>query len=167
MTPTPEASERQRKAAYKAWETIRRKRGEGGEIDAKVAVQAVASTGRPRKKWDAGQYPAKWKEIGLEIRRRSRNADGKEQCECHGECLKHSGRCEEINGTWAKHRRRRGKVKVRLTVAHLCHSPSCDDKSHLKAMCEPCHLIYDLRCRQRCLSGEAAVSWAREILNGR
>ncbi|MGH9864707.1 MAG: hypothetical protein ACRD4H_04760, partial [Candidatus Acidiferrales bacterium] len=28
MTPTPEASERQRKAAFKAWETIRRKAAE-------------------------------------------------------------------------------------------------------------------------------------------
>jgi hypothetical protein len=27
-------------------------------------------------------------------------------------------------------------------------------------MCEPCHLIYDLRCRQRGLSGEDALSWA-------
>lgn len=150
-------SERQRKAAYKAWETIRRKRSGS---DAKVAAQPVASTTQPRKKWDAGQYPAKWKEIGVEIRRRSRNADGKEQCECHGECLKHSGRCEEINGTWLKHRRRGGKVKVRFTIAHLCHTPSCDDKLHLRAMCEPCHLIYDLRCRQRGLLGENAVKWA-------
>ena len=64
----------------------------------------------------------------------------------HGECLKHHGRCEEINGTWAMHRRRKGKVKIRFTVAHLCHKPECDDRSHLRAMCEPCHLIYDLRC---------------------
>lgn len=154
MCPTPEARERQRKAAHKAWETIRRKRGE--VINAKSPSPQV----RPIKKWDLRQYPTNWREIGAGIRERSKNVEREEQCECRGECLKHPGRCKEINGTWAKHRRRRGKVKVRFTIAHLCHTPSCDDKSHLKAMCEPCHLIYDLRCRQRRLSGEDAVRWA-------
>src|SRR5437773_816654 len=139
MSPTPEASERQRKAAFKAWETIRRKAA-GKEI------QNKRSTSRSRLK--ASDYPTNWKKIGAEIRNRARNAQGQEQCECLGECLKHRGRCEEINHTWAGHRRRKGKVKIRFTIAHLCHTPKCDDKSHLKAMCEPCHLIYDLRCRQ-------------------
>jgi len=167
VSPTPEVSERQRKAAYKAWETIRSKRGELSEPETEVGGEVIFPKGRARTKWNAGRYPPDWKEIGINIRSRSRNAGGKEQCECQGECLKHNGRCEEINGTWAKYRRRKGKVKVRFTIAHLCHTPSCSDKSHLKAMCEPCHLIYDLRCRQRCLSGEAAVSWARKISNGR
>ena len=42
----------------------------------------------------------------------------------------------------------------------LNDTPRCDDGSHLRAMCEPCHLIYDLRCRQRALCGEDAVKWA-------
>lgn len=154
MCPTPESSERARRAAYKAWETIRRKRGDATKAETKFP------TNQRTKKWNARCYPTNWKQIGVEIRTRSRNMDGSEQCECRGECLKHSGRCEEINGRWATHRRRRGKVKIRLTIAHLCHTPSCDDRLHLKAMCEPCHLIYDLRCRQRHLSGEDAVSWA-------
>jgi len=164
MSPTPEASERARKAAYKAWETIRRKKAESptseAKPDAKVEAKAMFPKVRPRNKWNATNYPADWREIGAEIRNRSRNADGEEQCECRGECLKHHGRCEEINGTWAKHRRHKGKVKIRFTIAHLCHAPKCDDRSHLKAMCEPCHLIYDLRCRQRGLCGEDAVKWA-------
>jgi hypothetical protein len=49
---------------------------------------------------------------------------------------------------------------VRFTIAHLCHSPACDDRSHLKAMCEPCHLIFDLRCRQKRLRGDDAFKWA-------
>jgi len=169
MSPTPEASERQRKAAYKAWETIRSKKGAGVKPEAKShdkaenLVQTLPETGRATrstKKWNAGDYPANWSEIVTEIRSRSRKADGNEQCECHGECLKHRGRCEEINGTWAQHRRGKGKVRIRFTVAHLCHTPKCDNRSHLKAMCEPCHLIYDLRCRQRQLCGEGAVKWA-------
>jgi len=167
MSPTPEASERQRKAAYKAWETIRRKRSGIDNSRPNIGIEPPPSNVRPRKKWNECQYPANWKEIRVHIRNRSKNGDNKEQCECNGECLKHSGRCEEINGTWAQFRRRRGKVKVRFTIAHLCHTPSCSDESHLKAMCEPCHLIYDLRCRQRRLSGQVAVSWAREISNGR
>jgi hypothetical protein len=162
MSPTPEASKRQREAAYKAWETIRRKRAQGAQHEARLDanIKAVRARSSAKKDRRASDYPANWKEIGAEIRNRSRNANGEQQCECHGECLKHQSRCEEINGTWAKHRRSKGKVKIRFTIAHLCHTPRCDDRSHLRAMCEPCHLIYDLRCRQRGLSGEDAVRWA-------
>lgn len=162
MSPTAEASERQRKAAYKAWETIRGKRADAAKAEPKVTARATVPGGPARKKWITGHYPADWRAIGVEIRDRSKNSDGEEQCECRGECLKHDGRCEEINRTWARHRRRRGKVKIRLTVAHLCHTTNCDDRSHLRAMCEPCHLIYDLRCRQRHLVGEYAIKWASE-----
>jgi hypothetical protein len=173
MSPTPEASERQRKAAFKAWETIRRKRAaksknESSEIAGVAEYKKTAPTTRKTpimKKAIIGHeriYPKNWKQIVAEIRKRARNADGLEQCECHGQCLKHYGRCEEINGTWPKHRRSKGKVKIRFTTAHLCHSPECDDKSHLRAMCEPCHLIYDLRCRQRGLRDSDAVAWAMQ-----
>jgi hypothetical protein len=181
VSPTPEVSERQRKAAFKAWETIRRKlaaktKSESSET---AGMAEAKKTGLQRLKTSemkeatvekailAGRnpehaYPNNWKQIGIETRERARNADGLEQCECHGQCLKHLGRCEEINHTWPKQRRRKGKVKIRFTVAHLCHTPKCDDKSHLRAVCEPCHLIYDLRCRQRGLRGSDAVAWAMQ-----
>jgi hypothetical protein len=165
MSPTPEVSERQRQAAYKAWETIRRKKVEAGDAETKSGAKPKIQAGVPaksltRKKWNPADYPANWRNIVAEIRSRSRNLQGKEQCECEGECRTHKGRCDEINGEWPKHRRRKGKVTIRLTIAHLCHTPKCDDRSHLRAMCEPCHLIYDLRCRQQRLLGEAAIKWA-------
>jgi len=110
----------------------------------------------------ASGYPRNWTKIVAETRERARNAHGREQCECSGECLKHSGRCEEINHTWPKYRRKKGKVKIRLTIAHLCHSKKCARRSHLRAMCEPCHLIYDLRSRQRRLRGGRALRWATQ-----
>jgi len=151
MSPTPEASERQRKAAYKAWDTIRRRRDENPKTE--------KGTGT-RKRWKASDYPQNWKEIRADLWKRAMTTRRRVQCECRGECLKHSGRCEEIGRTWPRSRRRRGKVKIRITIAHLCHAPKCDDKSHLIAMCEPCHQIYDLRCRQRGLRGIRAVRWA-------
>lgn len=166
MSPTPEVSERQRNAAYKAWETIRRKKAEQAKDAGQVKTRPPATSPsisiriRLRKKWNAADYPANWKKIGEEIRNRSRNANSQEQCECLGECGRHNTRCEEINGTWAMHRRSKGKVTIRLTIAHLCHTKKCDDRLHLRAMCEPCHLIFDLRCRQRGLCGEDAVRWA-------
>lgn len=154
MSPTKEASERQRRAAFKAWETIRRKAsGEGsGGKDTKKRTRTILAK--------ASEYPRNWKQIVAEILNRARNEYGQEQCECAGECLKHGGRCEEINHTWAKHRRSKGKVTIRLTTAHLCHNKRCSERRHLKAMCEPCHLIYDLRCRQQCLQGSRAIKWA-------
>lgn len=152
MNPTPEVSERQRKAAFKAWETIRRKRGESPRTPKMTD---------PRKKWNANDYPADWKtKIRTDIWDRATTTRRRVRCECCGECLTHKGRCEEIRMTWARARRRRGKVKIRITIAHLCHETKCDNRKHLKAMCEPCHQIYDLRCRQRGLRGDNAVRWA-------
>ena len=66
------------------------------------------------------------------------------QCECTGECglhRTHPGprRCEERHlepAKWAK-------GIVVLTTAHLCHESTCGDATHLKAMCNRCHLRYD------------------------
>ncbi len=109
-----------------------------------------------------GEYPKNWGKIVADTLERARNTHEHEQCECRGECLKHRGRCKEINHRWPKHRRRRGKVKIRLTTAHLCHSKKCARRPHLRAMCEPCHLIYDLRCRQLRLRGGDAVRWVTQ-----
>ena len=88
-------------------------------------------------------YPKNWEAISLEVRRRSGG-----RCECIGECGLHNGRdlfdrnahrCIEINGKKAKFAR----GKIMLTVAHLCHTPKCARRSHLRAMCQRCHLRYD------------------------
>lgn len=115
---------------------------------------------------DYKKYPADWKEISLKIRKR---AGGK--CECAGECgSTHHKRCNAPNGEWiwrdggqwwrlssfpATSERvvigiapwgtwTRKKVKVILTVAHLNHTPSDCRDENLKAMCQFCHLNYDI-----------------------
>jgi hypothetical protein len=94
-------------------------------------------------------YPPNWKEISRRIRfERSQG-----QCECDGECglhRTHPGprRCEERDGQPAKW----AKGIVVLTVAHLnapggpCQcDPLCAIEEHLKAMCQRCHLRYDVQ----------------------
>ena len=82
------------------------------------------------------RYPKDWKQISEKIRARAGN-----RCECVGECGLHPGkRCEERNGQaaqWAKGR-------IVLTVAHLNHTPEDCRDENLKAMCQRCHLRYDL-----------------------
>lgn len=90
---------------------------------------------RPENK---DRYPDDWKSISERIR--FERAGG--QCECVGECGRgtHEGRCPNIHdlpayGTGSN---------VVLTTAHLDHEPeNCDDEN-LKAMCQGCHLHYDL-----------------------
>jgi hypothetical protein len=103
------------------------------------------------------KYPADWKQISQRIR--YDRAQG--QCECFGECGLHCTnpgprRCVERDGQpaiWAK-------GKVVLTVAHLdaegdvCRclketGEKCGIESHLKAMCNRCHLRYDSKQHQR------------------
>ena len=98
-------------------------------------------------------YPPDWKAISRTIR--YERAQG--QCECEGECglhRTHPGprRCEERDRQPAKW----AKGLVVLTVAHLngregpCRcDPLCADPSHLKAMCNRCHLRYDVEHHQR------------------
>lgn len=71
------------------------------------------------------RYPANWKEISLRIRAR---AGGK--CEF---CGAENYKPHPITGS-----------KVVLTVAHLDHNPqNCADEN-LKALCQRCHLRYDI-----------------------
>lgn len=87
------------------------------------------------------RYPKDWKQISLKIRERSGG-----QCECEGECGLHRTtpgprRCVERNGEPAKW----AKGKIVLTVAHLNHiEADCRDEN-LKAMCQRCHLRYDMQ----------------------
>ena len=87
-------------------------------------------------------YPATWKSLSHWIR--VERAKGR--CECEGECglhRTHPGprRCEEQNGQPAKW----AKGQVVLTTAHLCQDSTCEKKHHLKAMCNRCHLRYDVK----------------------
>lgn len=63
------------------------------------------------------------------------------RCECVGECGRgtHDGRCPNAHDGPAY----RTGSRVVLTVAHLCHEPRCRDRSHLRVMCQGCHLHYD------------------------
>lgn len=98
-------------------------------------------------------YPPEWKAFSQAIR--TERAQGR--CECAGECglhRTHPGprRCEERDrqpAIWAK-------GTVMLTVAHLnaadgpCRcDPLCTDPDHVKAMCNRCHLRYDVALHQR------------------
>jgi hypothetical protein len=88
MSPTPEASERARTAAFKAWETIRRNAADkalGGNqetAEAKetpLAIREGISEKRSSSiRMKAGDYPKNWKQIVTEIRSRARNANGQE-----------------------------------------------------------------------------------------
>lgn len=91
-------------------------------------------------------YPKNWKAISREIRERAKNADGIPQCECTGECGLHrttggQRRCVELH----RHPARWARGIVTLTTAHLCHNPRCARRKHLKAMCNRCHLRYDVK----------------------
>lgn len=88
------------------------------------------------------KYPNGWKYFSYWIRFFRANG----QCECVGECGLHKTtpgprRCSERNGhfgEWAK-------GTVVLTVAHLCKcDPPCMIESHVKAMCNRCHLRVDV-----------------------
>lgn len=99
----------------------------------------------PIRASEKARYPADWPAISRRIRERSGG-----QCECEGECGLHRTnpgprRCTERHGEpaqWAKGR-------VVLTVAHLNHDPSDCRDENLKAMCQRCHLRYDVEHHQR------------------
>lgn len=83
------------------------------------------------------RYPADWKDISFRIR--FVRALG--QCECEGHCgTDHDGRCP------ARHNaiQPRTGSKIVLTVAHLDHTPENCDDTNLLAMCQRCHLTYDI-----------------------
>ncbi len=86
-------------------------------------------------------YPDNWEELSAKIRKRSGG-----QCECEGFCALHRGRrCVELNGKKAKF----AGGKVVLTAAHLTHNPQDSRMKYLKAMCQRCHLRYDILLKNR------------------
>ena len=102
---------------------------------------------------DYSKYPIDWKMIRFRILKRAEN-----RCECLGECGLHSttGRCIEINGTKAEY----AKGKVVLTIAHLDHDESNKEikDDRLKAMCQRCHLRYDVPEKKQRRFNKKAIS---------
>ncbi|KKK57498.1 hypothetical protein LCGC14_3053880 [marine sediment metagenome] len=102
---------------------------------------------------DYKKYPVDWGMIRFRILKRAEN-----RCECIGECGLHSttGRCIEINNTKAKY----AKGKVVLTIAHLDHDESNKKikDNRLKAMCQRCHLRYDVPEKKRRRFDKKAIS---------
>jgi hypothetical protein len=88
-------------------------------------------------------YPPDWPAVSKAVRDRSGG-----RCECAGECGRHGGACERHQGEPLS-----TGYRVILTVAHLWRGPcakhaeagiKCGLPEHLKAMCQRCHLSYDL-----------------------
>ena len=87
------------------------------------------------------KYPAHWPLLSRYVR----SVRAQWRCECLGECGLHQPnpdvrRCVETDRVPALY----AQGMVVLTVAHLCHDPSCSNLDHLRAMCNRCHLRYDV-----------------------
>jgi hypothetical protein len=102
----------------------------------------------PIKPENRAKYPKDWKEVRVRIMDRAQwqwdrsdETAWVSRCECKGECGLHRGRrCVEEHGYDAKW----AKGKVVLTIAHLDHDPTSNDSANLRAMCQRCHLRYDM-----------------------
>jgi hypothetical protein len=97
----------------------------------------------PIRPENRGRYPADWPEISAAIK--WGRAEGR--CECRGLCGRPSGhlasdsRCRNWHGwpIWDNP----GRLVV-LTTAHLNHTPEDCRPENLRALCQGCHLHYDL-----------------------
>lgn len=107
---------------------------------------------------DYTKYPPNWKALRTTVMARA-----EERCECTGACgsVHHASdrllpRCDAPHHARIVRPARRpaqwdyagpipeaAVIRVVLTIAHLCHDPSCDDLDHLRAFCQRCHLKYD------------------------
>ena len=91
----------------------------------------------PIRPENVDRYPPDWPEISLAIRRDRAGW----RCECPGRCGRgHAHRCEARNGQ--PHPQTGSRVV--LTVAHLDGVPENCADDNLEAMCQACHLSYDL-----------------------
>ena len=88
------------------------------------------------------RYPPDWPAISRRVKERAGW-----RCECAGECGRgtHTGRCPNTHlgrayGTGAQ---------VILTTAHLNHQPEDVRQENLRAMCQGCHLHYDIEHHQQ------------------
>ena len=118
---------------------------------------ALANSTAPVRR-EGGNVPIKpenrhnYRGVGWRILREAILSRAENGCECVGEC----GRSHSHKEIWEKGDlvgwccgKKNGesygatKIKVVLTIAHLCHRPACKKPAHLKAMCQGCHLRYD------------------------
>ena len=81
----------------------------------------------PIKPENKSKYPKNWKEISYRIRTERAN----NKCEF---CQAENYQPHPIT-----------KSKVILTVAHMDHNPENCNEENLKALCQKCHLSYDLK----------------------
>lgn len=127
----------------------------------------------PIRPENRGRYPANWASIAVGIK--VNRAGGR--CECTGQCGRgtHAGRClnrhgeapydapvlpQTLDGSEPQADR-----MVILTVAHLDHTPEHCHPDNLLAMCQGCHLHYDLdhHAETRALSLRAARAAAGQL----
>ncbi len=112
-------------------------------------------------------YPKNWKDISVEIRKRADNRcefcgvenGAKGWRDKHGEFHQFH---ELASVSVRDLRLMTGKpvIAIVLTVAHLDHNPANCDPANLKALCQMCHLRYDLKHHQRNASHTRAVKRA-------
>lgn len=94
------------------------------------------------------EYGPDWRVVVAEVRERAGY-----RCECRGECG--SPACAKERRADRCPRRHRSPIsnyitarpgsvyRVVLTTAHLCHVRRCRERSHLRALCQRCHLSYN------------------------
>ncbi len=114
----------------------------------------------PIKKENLARYPRDWKEISASVRHESgqccefcsvpnyavglRNQN-REFIAHHRHSLRHATHAQAK--TLAKHLQDtdgQKRVVIVLTVAHLDHTPENCARENLKALCQMCHLLYDI-----------------------
>ena len=94
-------------------------------------------------------YPKNWKEIRQNILQRANN-----KCEFCG-ISNYAVGYRDYNGNFVKVNEYAENVspdvlygekiiKIVLTIAHLDHNPQNNNPENLKALCQKCHLNYDL-----------------------
>jgi len=106
----------------------------------------------PIKPENKPRYPSNWKEISKKVRSEA------------GQCCEW---CSARNGTWISRkisnpgrfvysrkgfmgdRAWRRAIRVVLTVAHMNHTPEDCRLENLRALCQRCHLSYDVRSAVR------------------
>lgn len=134
-------------------------------------------------------YPPNWSALRQVVRLRADDC-----CECRGECGGNHCRTEDPHGRcsaphhalivrnpkapqqwwphdavpWSpSHMEPLKRVRVVLTIAHLCQDSTCDNLEHLRAMCQRCHLVYDqkqhrenaMRTRRRRKQAAGQLDW--------
>lgn len=90
----------------------------------------------PIRPSERAKYPADWPEISRQVK-----SDQGWRCggsDAYPDCRAVHGHPHPVTGS-----------RVILTTAHLDHDPSNVDRANLRAMCNRCHLSYDLRHHQK------------------